>query len=491
MSCAAFILAVACARPSLAQPVDHGLQPMPIPPVYGQTIAPKYQTLFTPVARWGGAVHWVYNHANAPQPFADDKEGVVAQLRRAAGKWSVSCGIAFVYDGETSTAPGAGPIDELHGQLPDGISVVGWGTTDPSLGAWTSAWYSASHGTLQIFDADVTLSVANIASLADLDRLMTHEWGHVLGLDHSDVDATIMSGPPLSSYNALVDPQADDLRGCRCLYGLPSGMSAPYACSVPSRIDARASPVGEATRAQPVTLTNSGNAPLAIESERVDGTQFRHASGCTAGTVVMPGASCAIQVEATPTALGTVAGNLTLFTNDGAYAFALVADGVVAPPPTVEVVEFYNPTLDHYFITWLGAEIAKLDAGITQSRWVRTGYTFRAFASAQAGTSPICRFYVPPADGNSHFFGRGAAECKATALAHPDFVLEDPQYMHMPLPVAGACTAGTRPVYRVFDNRDDTNHRYTVDRAVRDLMVDNAWVAEGDGPDLVAMCAPV
>ena len=55
---------------------------------------------------------------------------------------------------------------------------------------------------------------------------------------------------------------------------------------------------------------------------------------------------------------------------------------------------------------------------------------------------------------------------------------------------SGACAQGTAPVYRVFSNRGDANHRYTTDRAVRADMVGRGWLAEGDGPDLVVMCAP-
>jgi hypothetical protein len=60
----------------------------------------------------------------------------------------------------------------------------------------------------------------------------------------------------------------------------------------------------------------------------------------------------------------------------------------------------------------------------------------------------------------------------------------------MILPAAGVCPPGTVPVYRVFDNRTDANHRYMIDRALRDQMVALGWIAEGDGPDLVVMCAP-
>jgi hypothetical protein len=62
--------------------------------------------------------------------------------------------------------------------------------------------------------------------------------------------------------------------------------------------------------------------------------------------------------------------------------------------------------------------------------------------------------------------------------------------MYMFLPAAGTCPANTTPIYRVFDQRPDTNHRYTTSREVRNTMVAKGWVAEGDGPDLVVMCAP-
>ena len=61
---------------------------------------------------------------------------------------------------------------------------------------------------------------------------------------------------------------------------------------------------------------------------------------------------------------------------------------------------------------------------------------------------------------------------------------------HVVLPTAGTCPAGTRNVYRVFSNRADANHRYMVDAAIRDQMTARGWLAEGDGPNLVVMCAP-
>jgi len=161
------------------------------------------------------------------------------------------------------------------------------------------------------------------------------------------------------------------------------------------------------------------------------------------------------------------------------------------PPPTKgSLVEYYNASLDHYFITSLAIEQAKLDAGLTPTPWTRTGQAFNAYETGNAFTSPACRLYIPPPLGDSHYFGRDPAECNATIAQHPGFVTEAMTFFYTVLPTSGVCPGGTVPVYRVFSNRADANHRYTTDRATRDEMVAKGWLAEGDGPDRVVMCAP-
>src|SRR5437879_341280 len=57
---------------------------------------------------------------------------------------------------------------------------------------------------------------------------------------------------------------------------------------------------------------------------------------------------------------------------------------------TTPVVEFYNPALDHYFITSDTREIADLDTAVHPG-WRRTGLAFDAYPAAGAGSSPVCR----------------------------------------------------------------------------------------------------
>jgi hypothetical protein len=157
-------------------------------------------------------------------------------------------------------------------------------------------------------------------------------------------------------------------------------------------------------------------------------------------------------------------------------------------------VEFYNAALDHYFTTAIPGEIAALDGG-QQAGWARTGDSFVAWVSvavAAGGATPVCRIYIPPAFGNSHFYSASPAECAAVRERFPAFVFEADEVMavQLPNPVSGACPGGTQPVFRLWNMRADTNHRYTTDRDVRATMIGRGHVPEGYGDEGVAFCAP-
>jgi lysyl endopeptidase len=163
------------------------------------------------------------------------------------------------------------------------------------------------------------------------------------------------------------------------------------------------------------------------------------------------------------------------------------------PKDLVAATEFYNRTLDHYFLSTDPVEIDKLDSGATVG-WVRTGLRFLVYAKQAAGTSPVCRFYRAPAYGDSHFYSASPAECAATVAAHPvDWIYESPAVFYVQIPDAatGACPAGTMPVYRYF-NAATINHRYTAELVIRnDIAASRAWTAEGYGPGpyYPVMCA--
>ena len=71
------------------------------------------------------------------------------------------------------------------------------------------------------------------------------------------------------------------------------------------------------------------------------------------------------------------------------------------------------------------------------------------------------------------------------------YVAEAPNVFYIGLPdtTTGACPAGTVPVHRLWDNRADSNHRYTTDMNVVALMLAKGYVQEGYGPNAAIMCA--
>jgi hypothetical protein len=567
----------------------------------------------------------------------------------------------------------------------------------------------------RLVDGDIILSPAQVTSNLQMDRVAMHEWGHLLGLAHSNMNQTAMSGPPYSTYSNLAVPVDDDVRGCRCLYGPAAGQSAGLLCSLPRALAFGKVPAGATSTPTTVTLANEGNAPMTLQATTFSSGGFL-ASGCSAGTVIAPGQACVLSVSFAPAAqtayaatmsiavagesqpyrievagTGTMPsgptpslaptsaafGSQTVYTqsapktlvlqNLGGSAFsvsgfamggaapgefnragtcaigttlgvgasctilvtfspvaigarsatldvalssgsvptvALSGTGIASPtPPALNastaslafadqvagtqsptrnatianvgggtlkvnsativgasaadfalggnctagralsaaqsctasvrfapasagtktatlsiatsvgtaqialsgtaiapaapvastVVEYYHAAYEHYFITIGADEIAALDGGVFGG-WARTGVAFKAHASAQPGFVPICRFYLPPGYGDTHFYSASPAECTVVQQQNPAFALESTAAMFLatPDPVSGACPAQTDPVYRVWNRRpgDTNNPRYTASRAVRDAMVAQGYVAEGSGPDVVTFCAP-
>jgi len=163
----------------------------------------------------------------------------------------------------------------------------------------------------------------------------------------------------------------------------------------------------------------------------------------------------------------------------------------------VDAIEYYNAALDHYFVTAFPDEISKLDTGFFVG-WQRTGQSFKVAAANEslAGGTPVCRFYGSPKSGlDSHFYSASPAECDAVAQKFPDaWLLEASNVFQVYLPntVTGACPANSVPIYRAWNNRADSNHRYTTSLATLQPMVARGYIAEGYGSAAapVAMCSP-
>jgi hypothetical protein len=151
----------------------------------------------------------------------------------------------------------------------------------------------------------------------------------------------------------------------------------------------------------------------------------------------------------------------------------------------VVVYEFYNTTLRHYFRTASAAEANAIDHGSAGPGWVRTGDDFLAYLpQSNSPGSDVCRFYTSGA--NSHFYTAFQSECESLKSPSSGWTYEGLSF-RIQLPSAGACPSGTRPVYRLYNNRfqfNDSNHRFTTLPAEAQSLQSQGWTLEG-----VAFCA--
>ena len=180
---------------------------------------------------------------------------------------------------------------------------------------------------------------------------------------------------------------------------------------------------------------------------------------------------------------------------------------------SITVVEFYNASLGHYFISGSQPDIDALDSGRIPGWQVSLGPYGNYFPASSTPigygspdldgkfpiqSQPVCRYFIPP---GSHFFSASVDECEATGRQHPEFVLETPAAFYTVLPdvATGECPGDIGygpifvtfvPVYRLWNYRADTNHRFTWSTLVRAEMIDKGWISEGYGPMGVVMCAP-
>ncbi|WP_171161952.1 DUF1800 domain-containing protein [Usitatibacter palustris] len=163
----------------------------------------------------------------------------------------------------------------------------------------------------------------------------------------------------------------------------------------------------------------------------------------------------------------------------------------LAQAPTGLAVEFFNTATKHYYVSTNPAEATWIDSGGAGAGWSRTGGQFSVYLNAQdaQGLVPACLFYGTPGRGpNSHFFTANAAECEWLKTADPGWTYLGIPF-HAQLPQSGACPASTTALYRSYNNgaaRNDSNHRFTVDRTVFEKSASTGYQAE-----TVVMCVPL
>jgi hypothetical protein len=265
---------------------------------------------------------------------------------------------------------------------------------------------------------------------------------------------------------------------------------------IPASANFAAQAVGTQSTPMDIELHNLGPAALTLSAIVINGPEVYDFLGfnntCQVGSTIAAGDSCHMVLYFRPQAAGTRLANLVIDSPQLASLAIMQISGsaTTSGDATLDVIEFYNAALDHYFMTSLATEIDILDSGLLPG-WARTGQSFKGYAQMATGASPVCRFYMPaPLD--SHFYSASPAECSVVGATYPSFILESPDLFYIPLPdqTTGACPSGTIPVFRLYNNRADANHRYTTDPQIKAQMISQGYIAEGYGPSATIMCAP-
>jgi hypothetical protein len=168
--------------------------------------------------------------------------------------------------------------------------------------------------------------------------------------------------------------------------------------------------------------------------------------------------------------------------------------GQTAGTSFARIVEFYHPTLDHYFISGDESEQQSVRNGGAGPGWIETGDSFWAWSPEWRRESAyVCRFYGDAQYGpNSHFFSASSNECRGLLALEEGGPRQQPRWVSegyafkTALPnAAGGCAAGLVPIYRAYNNGFarglESNHRFVSRRELLAPLVAKGWTEEGIG----------
>jgi len=190
------------------------------------------------VTSYGASVHWT----DAEIPFVVDSKGTVSvpgdaefmAIMRSFDTWNgVECTHPdFVYGGKVTGIKAKAGENEI-----DGNNLIIWEDADEwtysastKTIALTTLFYNpvtgvAEEADMELADAAYTFTVTDGTEGAstDVENTITHELGHVLGLDHSTVQESTMYYSSPNGEISKRDLDTDDITGLCVIYeGIPT-----------------------------------------------------------------------------------------------------------------------------------------------------------------------------------------------------------------------------------------------------------------------------
>ncbi|MCK5829473.1 MAG: matrixin family metalloprotease [Methylococcales bacterium] len=163
-------------------------------------------------------VEWYYN-PKSQHLSAFQQEDIINAFKNAMQSWSKVSGVIFSYKGITNNNIKAGNDEIITvGFWPENTYNKDFGNFS---GTGASMWRTEEK---KIFDGYIVLNAGDNGdpsvpnTLNDLEGLITHEVGHLLGIGHSDVEESIMYTKPYHSYDFQRTLRQDDINIARLLY---------------------------------------------------------------------------------------------------------------------------------------------------------------------------------------------------------------------------------------------------------------------------------
>jgi len=205
-------------------------------------------------ARWAnGVMQWYYNSQG--QPAGISTSDAVAALQKAAQKWENGCAMRFQYMGETTVAT----------YQTDDRNVLGWESGFGASGETNTRYYD-----LRIIESDIRINSDYVTDVTTLEAVMTHEFGHALGLGHPSQPNSIMFANPYHPASSQLVLKGDDIAGCAALYGASSlGTTTRYDTSAQLALNAGESATVYVTDTQPSSQPSSSLASASSTTSNI------------------------------------------------------------------------------------------------------------------------------------------------------------------------------------------------------------------------------